>query len=259
MVVVPLVKAPPPMPPVQVPAPIPSVGEANKEPLFKRLQKQHPSIYEGSTDPLVAEQWMAVITSILNIMRLEGNEKVAYANYMLRNDARIWWSVVSQIQDVRTLSWKQLQVVFNEKYLSDIVRSSKMEEFGSLIQGRMTVTEYTQIFDRLDRFEPEIVPTDRACRNKFIWGLNNMVARDDSITMSSTYTTYAQVVERAIGAERTHKLINRENTARRESRRVAQAASGTQGTAGSADLKRRAQDVTFYFLRVVTKCILKTY
>ena len=51
-----------------------------------------------------------------------------------------------------------------------------------------------------------------------------MVARDVSITMSLTETTYAQVVERALLAERADKLIYRENAARRESRKAAQAA-----------------------------------
>ena len=66
-----------------------------------------------------------------------------------------------------------------------------MEEFASLVQGRMTVTEYAQIFDRLARYAPELNPTDRARRDKFIRGLNSMVARDVSITMSLTKTTYA--------------------------------------------------------------------
>ena len=43
-----------------------------------------------------------------------------------------------------------------------------MEEFVHLVQGRMTVTEYAQIFDILARFAPELVPTDRARRDKFI-------------------------------------------------------------------------------------------
>ena len=82
-----------------------------------------------------------------------------------------------------------------------------MEEFVHLVQGRMTVTEYALIFDRLARYAPEFVLTDRARRDKFIRGLNNMVARDVSITMSLTETTYAQVVERDLQAERAEQLI----------------------------------------------------
>ena len=46
--------------------------------------------------------------------------------------------------------------------------------------------------------------------------------------MSLTETTYAQVVERALLAERAEQLIYRENAARRESRKAAQAASAPQ-------------------------------
>ena len=69
-----------------------------------------------------------------------------------------------------------------------------------------------------------------------------MVARDVSITLSLTETTYAQVVERAILAERAEDLINRENTARRESRKAAQAASASQRPGGFGDQKRKTPD-----------------
>ena len=82
---------------------------------------------------------MDLITSILDFMRVESNDRVACVSYMLRGDARIWWCVVSQIRDVRIVSWEQFQGVFNEKYFSNVVRSSKMEEFASLIQGKMSV------------------------------------------------------------------------------------------------------------------------
>ena len=117
-----------------------------------------------------------------------------------------------------------------------------MEEFVHLVQGRMTVTEYAQIFDRLARFAPELVPTDRARRDKFIRGLNSMVARDVSITMSLTETTHAQVMERALLTERAEQLIYRENAARRESRIAAQVTSDPQRLGGSSDQKRKTPE-----------------
>ena len=44
------------VPPVQSPAPVLPVIVGNREPLFERFKKQHPPTFEGSTDPLVAEQ-----------------------------------------------------------------------------------------------------------------------------------------------------------------------------------------------------------
>ena len=103
---------------------------------------------------------MDLITSTLDFMGVIGNDRVSCASFMLRNDARIWWGVESQIRDVRALTWEQFQSLFNEKYFSEVIRSSKMEEFVGLAQGKMTVLEYAQVFDRLSRFAPELVPTD---------------------------------------------------------------------------------------------------
>ena len=99
------------------------------------------------------------------------------------------------------MSWEQFQGVFNQRYFSDVVRKSKRDELIRLIQGRLTVAEYAHTFDRLARFAPELVPTDRTRKDKFIGGLDGMIARDVGITLSLAETTYAQAVERALYAE----------------------------------------------------------
>ena len=87
-----------------------------------------------------------------------------------------------------------------------MVRKSKRDEFVGLIQGKLTVVEYAQTFEGLDRFAPDMIPTDRARREKFIKGMDIMVARDVRVTMSKAEITYAQAVERALAVERTEKL-----------------------------------------------------
>ena len=72
-----------------------------------------------------------------------------------------------------------------------MVWGAKIEEFVGLLQGKLSVSEYTQTFDRLARFVPELVPTDRARRDKFVRGLSSMIARDIRITMDLTRTIYA--------------------------------------------------------------------
>ena len=65
---------------------LPEVG--NKwEPLYERFRKQQPPVFECSADPAKEEQWMSMITTILDFMRVTGNEKVACATYMFRGDA----------------------------------------------------------------------------------------------------------------------------------------------------------------------------
>ena len=50
------------------------------------------------------------------------------------------------------MTWEEFVILFNEKYYNEAVRQTKAEEFITLIQGDMSVTEYTMKFDRLSNF-----------------------------------------------------------------------------------------------------------
>ncbi|KAM6589972.1 hypothetical protein CsatA_006841 [Cannabis sativa] len=173
--------------------------EARHELLAERFRKQHPPEFEGGIDPVVAEEWISRIESILQMLRVDGNDRVKCASYMLRKDARIWWEVVEQTKDVDTMNWDDFKRVFNEK---------------------------------LAKFAPDLVPTDRVRAHRFVEGLKPMVARDVEIVSRGQFS-YAQVVEMALTAERSENKIWKENAARRESKK---------GGANSNDHKKRGQD-----------------
>ncbi|KAM6553379.1 hypothetical protein CsatB_014141 [Cannabis sativa] len=206
--------------------------EARHELLAERFRKQHPPEFEGGIDPVVAEEWISRIESILQMLRVDGNDRVKCASYMLRKDARIWWEVVEQTKDVDTMNWDDFKRVFNEKYYNSAVLAAKVDEFTGLVQGSLTVTEYAQKFDRLAKFAPDLVPTDRVRAHRFVEGLKPMVARDVEIVSRGQFS-YAQVVEMALTAERSENKIWKENAARRESKK---------GGANSNDHKKRGQD-----------------
>lgn len=91
--------APPPepklvIPQVQAPVHIPPPREDRREPLHERFRKQRPPTFEGGTDPLKAEQWLDIVSFVLDFMDVEVNDRVACASHMLRDDACIWWGVV---------------------------------------------------------------------------------------------------------------------------------------------------------------------
>ena len=78
-------------PPAAVPVLQPVLGIENQwEHLYERFRKQHPPEFDGGTDPTQAEQWMSMLTTILDFMKVQGSERVACATYMFRRDARIW-------------------------------------------------------------------------------------------------------------------------------------------------------------------------
>ena len=73
-----------------------------------RFHEYYPLVFEGGLDPFRAEQWMAMISSILDSMGLVGHDRVACATYVLRDDARTWWEVVSQTRDTYVMDWNNL-------------------------------------------------------------------------------------------------------------------------------------------------------
>ena len=75
------------------------------------------------------------------------------------------------------MTWEHFTRLFREKYLGEVRLVGKVREFLSIRQGKMLVTEYVAKFDKLARFSPTIVPTDDACKMKFMHGLRPKVAK----------------------------------------------------------------------------------
>ena len=108
---------PPPPPPLQAPIAIHPL-----EPLYERFRKQGPPVFEGNTDPLVAEEWMRSMETIFEFMQLNDHEKVSCATYMLKKDARYWWDIIRQSRAPAQMLWTEFQTLFNNKYYSTAVK-----------------------------------------------------------------------------------------------------------------------------------------
>ena len=150
---------PPPSPPNDE-WPQPQARVNTIEPLYERFRKQGPPSFEGTTDPLVAEEWIRSIERILDFMMLTDQERIMCATYMFIKDARYWWDVAKQTRDLTTLSWTEFVQMFNRKYFSPTVLLCKEAEFNNLQQGNLSVDEVVRQFDQLARFCPHLVSTD---------------------------------------------------------------------------------------------------
>ena len=105
---------------------------------------------------------MCMISSILDSMGLVGHNRMICATYVLRDDARTWWEVVSQTRDTAVMDWKEFRQLFNERYYCDVAKTAKMNEFLNLVQGKASVSEYVNKFNGLTKFSLDMVPTDVA-------------------------------------------------------------------------------------------------
>ncbi|KAL5577531.1 hypothetical protein UlMin_019230 [Ulmus minor] len=119
----------------------PEIERINLEPLYERFRKQNPPTFEGSTNPLEAEEWLRSVEAILDFMRLNDQEKISCATFMFKKNARYWWDVVKRTKNLRELTWNEFVVIFNEKYYNATVIAGKTNEFNTIQQGSLSVVE----------------------------------------------------------------------------------------------------------------------
>ena len=128
--------------------------------LFERFRRMSPPDFEGSTDPLVADEWLASLQVMFNLMYITDQEKVLCASYVLKRDARYWWETVRLRRDVKQMTWADFITEFNHKYFNMKSMSAQQNEFNNLKQGTMSVTDAVRKFDQLARLCPHLVPTE---------------------------------------------------------------------------------------------------
>ncbi|XP_062113876.1 uncharacterized protein LOC133824876 [Humulus lupulus] len=183
--------------------------------VYERFRKQAPPTFEGKANPIVAEDWLRSIEVIFDHMELNDRQRVSCPIYLLKIDARIWQDVIKPTRDLNIMTWEEFVQDFSKKYCSVVVLANKVDEFVTLVQGNLSVTDYAHKFDRLAKFAPEVVPTETLRVQRFVRGLKSMIPRDVMMT-SSEVVSYVKVLYRALEAEYLEDQIGKDNAARRE-------------------------------------------
>ncbi|GMN46182.1 hypothetical protein TIFTF001_015360 [Ficus carica] len=144
-----------------------------QEQLYEKFRRMKPSEFEGSTDPLEAEEWLISLQIVLNFIDLTEQEKVLCASYIMKKDARYWW--------------KTMQMRRNN-------------EFNNIKQSSMSVTEAIRKFNKLARLCPHLVPTE----DERVRQILDMFLREIIVVINSSErppTTIVECVGRALHAE----------------------------------------------------------
>uniref|UniRef100_A0A5B6ZSV1 CCHC-type domain-containing protein n=1 Tax=Davidia involucrata TaxID=16924 RepID=A0A5B6ZSV1_DAVIN len=160
---------------------------------FQRLK---PPTFSGEPDPLIAEEWLARVTKILDTLQIvEDNLRVSFAVLQLQGDASKWWEY-----ERNTVSgeWEAFTKAFLEKYFPEVTKDALREEFEKLIQKNMSVMQYEARFTTLSRFASELVENEDLKAKRFERGLKTTIRRP---VEALKLCTYNDIVERAIIVE----------------------------------------------------------
>ncbi|XP_062115589.1 uncharacterized protein LOC133829808 [Humulus lupulus] len=193
--------------------------------IYERFRKQHAPNFEGTTEPFKAEEWLRNVEPILARMNLGNANRISCVSSLLKKDARIWWDLVQQTNDVATMIWRRFVELFHKKYYNSAVIATRVEEFAILKQGNLTVVEYARQFDRLAKFAPQLVPTDFMRVTKFVRGLRPKIELGVKLA-NLRNTTYADVLETTIEVERLQANVSKEKASKPEPKQQGQPQNG---------------------------------
>ena len=140
-----------------------TVGTGSSErlhPIYHLPASFQPAKFSGSRDPAVAEEWIEAVENVMGLYTLSEREKVRYAVFLLKGDAKVWWNLAKTSIREGQMTWARFRQLFDAEYRSLEVIYAKAQEFIDLAQGSSSVKEYATRFNALARFVPSLAGTE---------------------------------------------------------------------------------------------------
>lgn len=136
------------------------LGVIGQEPLYKRFSGMKPLVFEGSNNPLDAEEWLSAVQLIMNFMELNDHERVFCTSFLFKREARYWWDYVKVRKNVNIMTWAEFVEEFNRKFFNPTAMSAQQTEFLNLKQDNMIVDVAVKKFEQLVQLCSYLVPTE---------------------------------------------------------------------------------------------------
>nr|CAD39827.3 OSJNBa0079F16.8 [Oryza sativa Japonica Group] len=155
-----------------------------------------PTPQNNTTNPVEVGDWLYTIEKRLELLQCTDQEKVVFASHQLHRPASEWWDHFRMNRaEGQPITWEEFTEGFKKTHIPTGVVALKKREFRTLKQKDRTVTEYLHEFNRLARYVPEDVRTDKERQEKFLEGLKDEL----SITLiSHDYADFQELVDKAI-------------------------------------------------------------
>ncbi|GJZ76162.1 zinc finger, CCHC-type, retrotransposon gag domain protein [Tanacetum coccineum] len=209
---------------------------------FERFQKQKPQTFSSASTPVEAENRIAHIEKIFEVLGCDDQFKARLATYKLEGDAHSWWRAYKQAKGgdayVATLSWNDLRDIFFLQYFPYSEKEKCEREYKSIRQlPEETSTNFMKRFLRLAGFLGAKAGTQEEQAKHFKWGLNDFVL--DRI-LNTEFTDVAQVANAARNIEifRDRPKNEGDNKRDRDDHRIRPSETLSQGSNLRADDRR---------------------
>nr|AAS07216.1 putative retrotransposon gag protein [Oryza sativa Japonica Group] len=134
--------------------------------------RSRPPEFSQTIEPVEADDWLKDVDRKLNLVQCTPVEKTLYASHQLRGPAADWWENYCNAHPEPTnIAWDEFATAFRAAHVPESTIDMKKEEFNRLKQGNSSVNEYLSMFNKLARYAPEEVDTDKKKIRKFLKGI----------------------------------------------------------------------------------------
>jgi len=110
---------------------------------------------------------------LYNTLGCTDEQKVQYLALQLTREVGRWWNARKVLLgDETVITWEMFKVEYNRRFFPRFQRQLRAIEFQNLVQGNMTVEQYSTRFMELARFVANLIPDKESKVELFENGLN---------------------------------------------------------------------------------------
>ncbi|PWA42838.1 zinc finger, CCHC-type, Retrotransposon gag domain protein [Artemisia annua] len=156
---------------------------------LEKFGKQKPKSFSSTNSPVDAENWIAHIEKIFEVLGCADEFKARLATYKLEADALSWWKSYKQVKGddfVTTLTWQSFREIFYLQYFPRSEQQKFEREYHNIKQfDNESSGDFMRRFLRLASFLGTRAGNQEEQAMKFKWALTRNVEILRERTMSN--------------------------------------------------------------------------
>ena len=161
--------------------------------LLAHISKLGTKQFAGSTDPIESDEWRSRLARNFSSTCCPEEYKMDIAVHFLEGDAHNWWLALDKRTNGSIERFSDFEVEFNHKYFPAEAWDRLESQFLDLTQGRMSVREYEEKFNRLRRYVGKELEEETVQIRRFVRGLRVELRTYCSV---GHFQTVSELVER---------------------------------------------------------------
>jgi hypothetical protein len=129
-------------------------------------------LFDGTQGPLVAEAWITDIQLLHETLGCTDEHKVRYTGLRITDESARWWKSKKGLVGIElgrgvVIPWDRFVEEFNGRFFPRAQRQMRAIKFQNMVQGAMTLDQYSSRCIELARFGLNLIPDEESKAERF--------------------------------------------------------------------------------------------